>query len=129
MQERIMIVLALFGLILLLPLAARSLGVISRRKAQTAATTLTLDPQAPTVLYFWSQECHQCRVAQAPTLDRLAATSNIKVIPINAVAEREMADKFGVMTLPTTIVLAPDGAVRAVNHGFAPLAKLQAQLT
>ncbi|HOV04844.1 MAG TPA: hypothetical protein PLG99_10580, partial [Kaistiaceae bacterium] len=39
-----------------------------------------------------------------------------------------LLNRFGVLTVPTTIVLAPTGEVRAVNHGFAPLPKLRAQV-
>lgn len=126
--ERLLIALAVLSCLALLPLLTRALAGVSRRKARQVADSLALHPQQPTVLYFWSHDCHQCRVAQAPTLNRLAAEGGAHVIPIDAVAERALADRFGVLTVPTTIVLAPTGEVRAVNHGFAPLPKLRAQV-
>ncbi len=128
LSERLLLTIAMLSFIALLPLLTRVVAGVSRRKAQQAVDGLALHPHQPTVLYFWSHDCHQCRVAQAPTLDRLAAEGGAHVVPIDAVAERGLADRFGVLTVPTTIVLAPSGEVRAVNHGFASLLKLRAQV-
>ncbi len=127
--ERIIVAGILLGLLALVPLAVRSLGRLTRGRAQAAADSvnLPLDPTRPTVLYFWTADCHQCRTAQAPTLRRLAQQAPIHVVPVDAVTERSLADRFGVLTVPTTVVLTPDGTVRAVNHGFASLATLRSQ--
>ena len=126
--DRLFIALAVLSCLALLPLLTRVVAGVSRRKAQRVVDSLNLHPRQPTVLYFWSHDCHQCRTAQAPALDRLAAEGGAHVVPIDAVAERALADRFGVLTVPTTIVLDPSGEVRAVNHGFAPLPKLRAQV-
>ena len=128
LPERLLITLTVLSCLALLPLLTRALARVSRRKAERAVDSLPLHPQRPTVLYFWSHDCHQCRVAQAPTLDRLAADGAAHVVAIDAVAERGLADRFGVLTVPTTIVLTPSGEVRAVNHGFASLPKLRTQV-
>lgn len=127
--ERLIVAGLLFGLLALVPFVTRGLGRLTRGRAQAAADSadLPLDPTRPTVLYFWTADCHQCRTAQAPTLQRLAQQAPIHVVPVDAVAERGLADRFGVLTVPTTVVIAPDGAVRAVNHGFASLATLRDQ--
>lgn len=126
--ERLIIVVVILACIALLPLALRAYAGVSRRKAKSAVDRLTLDPQRPTVLYFWSEDCHQCHTAQKPTLNRLANEASVHVVSIDAVADRGLADRFGVLTVPTTIVMTPGGEVRAVNHGFAPLPKLRAQI-
>ncbi len=128
-EERLMVSVVLLGLLALLPLGLRVLAPLSRRRAARAVHGVSLAPDRPTVLYFWSHDCHQCRVAQAPALDRLAQETAVHIVPVDAVAERGLADRFGVLTVPTTIVIDPTGGVRAVNHGFAPLPKLRAQTT
>lgn len=127
--ERLLIAGVVLALLGLAPFAARGLGVVTRGRAQTAAreNNLPLDASRPTVLYFWSADCYQCRAAQAPTLEKLKAEAAVHVVAVDAVAERSLADRFGVLTVPTTVVIAPDGGVRAVNHGFAPLATLRRQ--
>ncbi|MCW5882287.1 MAG: thioredoxin family protein [Anaerolineae bacterium] len=127
--ERLIIAGIVFALLALVPFATRSLGRLTRARAQAAAdgAALPLDPARPTILYFWTANCHQCRTAQAPTLQRLAQQAPIHVVPVDAAAERGLADRFGVLTVPTTVVLTPDGKVRAVNHGFASLATLRSQ--
>lgn len=126
---RIIVAGMLFALLAFVPFAARGLGRLTRGRAQAAVNDvgLPLDPARPTILYFWTADCHQCRSAQAPTLQRLAQQAPIHVVPVDAVAERSLADRFGVLTVPTTVVLTPDGTVRAVNHGFASFATLRNQ--
>jgi len=47
---------------------------------------------------------------------------------VDALAERELAERFQVYTLPTTIVMASDGKPVHVNYGYAPAPKLARQL-
>ena len=66
-----------------------------------------------------------CRTHQEPALARLG---DVRINRIDAVAERELADKFHVYTLPTTVVVASDGHALHVNYGYAPAPKLERQL-
>jgi hypothetical protein len=54
--------------------------------------------------------------------------SGVRVDKVDAVVERELADRFHVYTLPTTIVIARDGRALHVNYGYAPAPKLEKQL-
>jgi thioredoxin-like negative regulator of GroEL len=47
---------------------------------------------------------------------------------VDVAAEPTLAQRFKVMSLPTTVVLDADGRARAVNAGFAPAPVLQRQL-
>jgi thioredoxin 1 len=83
----------------------------------------------PAVVYFWTDACGQCKTMQAPALDRLAeATPAVRVVSINAVQQPSLADRFGVMTVPTTAVIDGAGHLRAVNHGYANERTLKKQL-
>jgi thioredoxin-like negative regulator of GroEL len=52
----------------------------------------------------------------------------MRVIKVDAARQPAIARAFGVLTVPTTIVLAASGKVIAVNQGFAPSKRLVEQL-
>lgn len=78
----------------------------------------------PYVLYFWGEGCTTCRTHQEPALRELDA----RVVKVDAVAEPELARRYHVYTLPTTVVMAAGGRPLHVNYGFANAAKLRKQL-
>ena len=79
----------------------------------------------PYVLYFSGAHCTICRTHQEPALSRL---EGVEVRKVDALAERELAERYHVYTLPTTVVVGPDGGTRHVNYGYAPARKLEEQL-
>ena len=79
----------------------------------------------PYILYFTGDGCTVCRTHQEPALARLG---DVRVDKVDAVAERGLADRFHVYTLPTTVVMAADGHALHVNYGYAPAPKLERQL-
>jgi hypothetical protein len=79
----------------------------------------------PYILYFTGESCTVCKTHQEPALARL---DGVRVDRVDAVHERELADRFHVYTLPTTVVLAADGRPLHVNYGYAPAPKLERQL-
>jgi thioredoxin 1 len=83
----------------------------------------------PTLLYFRSDGCPACPT-QARYLEQLVAAwhDRLSVQQIDADAEPETAARYGVFTLPTTIVVDARGAVREVNYGVANSYKLAKQL-
>lgn len=87
-----------------------------------------VQPGQPAILYFTSDGCVQCRLQQAPALERLAAMTGVPVHRVDAVAESDLTSFYGVMTVPTTVVLDPERRPRAINYGLAPLPKLQEQV-
>ena len=84
----------------------------------------------PTILYFTADYCTVCRYRQKPALESLRASLNggFRIVEVDAVKESALARRFGVLSLPTTVVLAADGTVGAVNYGFAPRDQLDAQV-
>lgn len=83
----------------------------------------------PELLYFSSATCAACP-AQASYLEKLASnwqqTLNIRKIDVDT--EPETANRYRVMSLPTTMIVKQDGKVHAINHGLTSHHKLQKQL-
>jgi thioredoxin-like negative regulator of GroEL len=92
---------------------ARALGV-------PAATSVE-----PYILYFTGDSCSVCRTHQEPALAKL---DGVRIDKVDAIAERELADRFQVYTLPTTVVMSAEGRSLHVNYGYAPANKLERQL-
>lgn len=82
----------------------------------------------PALLYFTTQDCAQCRFQQTPILKRLEANAPIRVVTLDAIQRDDLTRHFGILTVPSTVLL--DGRRRpvAINHGVAPLHKLHEQV-
>jgi thioredoxin 1 len=82
----------------------------------------------PTVLYFTGPHCAQCRLQQTPILTQLTAAAPVNLHTIDAVQEEQVARFYGVMTVPTTILLDRTHTPKAINHGLASLPQLRQQV-
>lgn len=79
----------------------------------------------PYILYFTGEGCTVCRTHQEPALARLGG---VRVDRVDAIEDRVLADRYHVYTLPTTVVMSPEGRALHVNYGYAPAPKLERQL-
>lgn len=86
-------------------------------------------PPGPTVLYFTGAHCAQCRLQQTPILTQLVKAVKINLHTVDAVEEDTIARFYGVMTLPTTILLDQGHRPKVINHGLASLPQLRQQVT
>ena len=79
------------------------------------------------LLDFWASWCGPCRMV-SPIVDEIAAErSDIKVGKINVDEQPELAAQFGVMSIPTLVVMKSG---RIVNQavGARPKAQILAML-
>ncbi|MEP6752640.1 MAG: thioredoxin family protein [Candidatus Dormiibacterota bacterium] len=110
-------------------LVAASLELWRSRHARAGALGLTARSVStdiePYILYFTGENCSVCRTHQEPALSKLAG---VRIDKVDAIVERELADRFHVYTLPTTVVMSGEGRSLHVNYGYAPATKLQRQL-
>ena len=115
--------LAAVGVIVL---AAAGLESFRASRARRLAGVVVVAPATePYIVYFTGDSCAVCKTHQEPALARLG---DVRIDKVDAVAERELADRFHVYTLPTTVVMAADGRALHVNYGYAPAPKLERQL-
>ena len=82
------------------------------------------------ILAFSSADCHQCHTMQTPALQRVteARKCQVGVEEIDAPGSPELARRYQVLTVPTTVVLDATGRVHALNYGFASTQRLLEQV-
>ena len=69
----------------------------------------------PILLDFWAPWCAPCRMV-APTVEEIASERvDIKVGKINVDEQPELANKFGIMSIPTLVVMKNGKIVQRVS--------------
>ena len=86
-----------------------------------------LNSEKPVLLDFWASWCGPCRMV-SPIVDEIAAErGDIKVGKVNVDEERELAGQFGVMSIPTLVVMK-GGKVANQMVGARPKSQILAML-
>ncbi len=86
-------------------------------EAEVAASDKTV------LIDFWASWCGPCRML-SPIVDEIAEErTDIKVGKINVDEEPELAGRFGVMSIPTLVVLV-GGEVKNKSVGVIPKEKI-----
>ncbi|WP_346354588.1 thioredoxin [Azotosporobacter soli] len=84
--------------------------------------------ELPVLVDFWAPWCGYC-TKLLPLLDELAGdlTGKVRVVKVNVDENRELAQQYGVMSLPTLMIFKNGEQVEKFT-GFLPKAELSAKV-
>ena len=101
------------------------MSVLTITKENFEAEVLRSDK--PVLVDFWATWCGPCRMV-SPVVDEIAAErTDVKVGKINVDEQPELANRFGIMSIPTLMVFR-DGKVASQAVGVRPKNLIEAML-
>jgi len=123
---RFFVAIAFIALVTAIAFAARRVAAARRAGVLAGPGVPELATGRPAILYFHGDRCSDC-VVQERELDALL-TAHPEVAIRADHAPSELSARFGVLGVPTTVVLDGGGRAHAVNYGLARRETLQGQL-
>lgn len=129
MIERLVIVtiLVILGILVYRLYTRRQMALIGSQ-TQIDPILRGLNTNLPTIVYFTTPNCIPCKTQQQPAIKKVRETQEIQVVEIDATENPDAADRWGVLSAPTTFVLDNSLKPKAVNHGVADERKLLKQV-
>jgi thioredoxin-like negative regulator of GroEL len=121
----------LAGVVIYLASTKLRLFLLRRRaKSRNNSIGLELREGVPAILYFTTPDCAPCRTVQGPAIEELSEQlgDRLQIVKVDASARTDLADYWGVLSVPTTFIIDAQGRPRHVNNGVTPAARLRQQL-
>ena len=86
--------------------------------------TEVLQSTQTVLLDFWAEWCGPCKML-SPIVDDIAADrTDIRVGKVNVDEQMELAQKFGIQSIPTLVVMK-NGEVAAASVGYKPRSEIE----
>lgn len=87
--------------------------------------TEVMQSTTPVLIDFWAEWCMPCKMV-APLIDQIASqyAGKLKVGKVNVDEESELANRFGIISIPTLLVIK-DGQVVRQRVGALPKHELE----
>jgi thiol-disulfide isomerase/thioredoxin len=84
----------------------------------------------PAIVYFTDPGCAPCHTIQDPALEQVASQygERLQIIKVQALERPDLANSWGVLSLPTTFIIDAKGHPRGINHGATRAPRLIDQL-
>jgi thioredoxin 1 len=107
----------------------RNHQTVMQSPRELTAIGLPADGQ-PVIIGFTGEYCAPCRTYQHPALEKLRQQfrETLHIQEVDALAYADLAQRYGVLTVPTTVVLDGSRKVVAINYGVASAEKLRQQV-
>jgi thioredoxin 1 len=108
-------------------------GHVRKESMATAVTEQSFEEEVlrsdkPVIVDFWAEWCGPCH-AVSPVLDRIVDERNgdLKLVKVNIDEQPELAQRFGVQSIPT-MILFKEGEPAAAAIGAQPKSALERAL-
>src|SRR5438132_8442889 len=109
------------------PEIERNLTLMADAVTEESFDNQVLESEQPVLVDFWAEWCGPCH-AIAPVLDQIAEErSDLRVVKLNIDEEPAIAQRYGVMSIPT-LILFKDGEPAAAAVGAMPKSMLEERL-
>ena len=84
----------------------------------------------PAILYFTTPTCAPCKTIQRPAIEEVQDNLGraVQIIEVDDSTRTDLADYWGVLSVPTTFIIDENGQPRHINHGVTLAGKLLKQI-